>query len=909
MPRLDEDLATDLSYYQLLRRQRVITTTEFEREKKKLVKKQEKRDEERERRERSLAIGREIAKREAEIKAKRAAAVVVRREKRALGRIRPLFNEVVGDEPLATIIRAYHSIPEAATVRIVFPHGDFTVNGRGRSSKDFVRNFWFQGSDSATLLLKEGERLMVIPPTPIDRERIIQHFRDGVSHCVFTPILAKLKDTLEGSKSKDTQKRIKQRIVKVNALAEKFEEGVPETEMEAVAKASGYKIMIHDILGRVMNTYNEHGRLGVVRFTNTRQNHLDLGELALDQDATLVSERELVKIWKKLDKDGEFYMIEGDLKNDMPRKIRTLEKVFEIEDPNREYFKAMNEAAGLDRCRFNATAHPDVNEFIKAGRIINAWVTPFSSETPTGHLDMPKAYAQFKRCSQYAGFLGVVHQWRTGVFDAAFLRNHIGIYRMRVVRNTNPLFQKLGLSGTHILPSVEILYFLENGVEAVIDAGVWGSRIDFDFTPDMLEDRRYCLWSGRLGMERHSRAYSFKSSAAFASHIKSDYGDNCFYWSDRKICTVRVPIENVFTTHHIFAFLTSYVRIQMMEAMSRFPLENLVKVVMDGIYFRGAQPKGLDWFVPKPIKEHTGGFGWYDCDELCEIDWTPAPIVGNTLLTGQGGAGKTFKILTDGGFNKILFVSPSHLLGADVREKYGVSYTTIHKLIGEDCRAWIEEHSYPPVLFIDEITQIPSSWIERVFKLYPLSLVILAGDVNEKGQWFQCRNGKPGDFSTIWKPAGVDVVCITGDRRSRDDELRECKLKIRAAMERYFIDGDQGEDIVMTLWAKKHFKLTPFDEACEMFQTGDAWIAGTNRTSEKLLAKGVVSGWYKKGGFVSFEEREGYERRGSFTIHSFQGRTLETGKIFISLGDMFEYAMLYTAVSRAVSFSQLVFVA
>lgn len=131
---------------------------------------------------------------------------------------------------------------------------------------------------------------------------------------------------------------------------------------------------------------------------------------------------------------------------------------------------------------------------------------------------------------------------------------------------------------------------------------------------------------------------------------------------------------------------------------------------------------------------------------------------------------------------------------------------------------------------------------------------------------------------------------------------------IRDEMKRVFIDGDGNEDVRMKLWARNNLPLTSYEDAVEMFANGDVWIAGTNETSRKLLEKGVCSGWYKQGGFVSFEEKDGYEKRGSFTIHSFQGRTVENGKIFISISDLFEYSMLYTAVSRAVNFNQLVFV-
>ena len=767
---------------------------------------------------------------------------------------------------------------------------------------------------SDEILVGKGDLVQIFRPSTVPATRLIQRFRDGIEHCVFAPILLKLRASRDATKSKDVARRFKQRIDKIVGLAKKYKGGVPTEAMEEVAKACGYKIILHDILGKIMNVYNENGRVGVLKFTNTRPNHVEEGKVALDQDAQIVSSSFLTEQWRQLNEDKDFYMIEGDIKEGVPRKIRTIDAVYELHDPNKEYFKEMDERIGLNNCRFNATKHPEVNEFMRAGRIINAWVTPFSTDTPTGHLDMPKAYAQFKRCEWYSGFLGVIHQWRTGVFDKKFVKENIGMYRFRVTKCDNELFTKLGLGGVHILPSCEVLYFMDNGVEMVIDAGVWGARIDFDFPEDMLKDRRYCLYSGRLGMERHQKSYTFKCSREWASHLKAEYGDDCFYWERDGLCSIRVEVGSVFTTHHIFAFITSYVRIQMMEAMKKFKVENLVKVVMDGVYFKGEQPAGLEWFAKKPLKTHGRGFGWYDFREIGSIEerdlsWGGmGRVVGNTLLTGQGGCGKTYSVMTDKCFNRILFVTPQHILGADVREKYGVPYTTIHKLIGEECTPYKDDHPYPPVIFVDEITQIESGWVDKVFQLYPLSLVILAGDLNSAGQWFQCRNGKPGEFSNVWKPHGISVVEIPGDMRSQDDELKALKLRIRSIMTKVFVDGDRGEDILMRMWGKKKLPTIPYRDAYGMFREGDAWIAGTHKTSKRLMDHGVVSGWYKKGGLIAFEEVEGYEKRGAFTIHSFQGRTLATGKIFISVDDLFEYAMLYTAISRAVHFDQLVFV-
>jgi len=940
MPRVvltNVDLATEADYLRFLSRRRQITPADYKREMGKLERKQVRLNERAEAEEASRRIAVRMAREEAERRARREVALAKKREymrkKRQEAReekelqrvVAPVIREEVPDilEIYTFLVDLWKRLPSTPVRVLTTPRGLRATPprqqlGEHTVDKDYTKGtreafiqLFFRGSDE--ILIGEGDLVQIFQPTTVPAVRLQQRFKDGVEHCVFNPILLRLTSAMKATKSKDVARRYKQRITKVKELAKLYKGGVPDDKMEDVAKACGYKIILHDILGKTLNVYNENGRVGVLKFTNTRPNHVEEGRVALDQDAEVVSPAVLSDKWKQLNEDKDFYMIEGNLKDGVPRKIRTIDSVYELHDPNKEFFKEMDEMVGLNNCRFNATKHPEVNEFIRAGRIINSWVTPFSTDTPTGHLDMPQAYAQFKKCSHYVGFLGVVHQWRSGVFDRAFVASHIGMYRFRVIKCENELFKKLGLGGSHILPSCEVLYFLDNGVEMEITAGVWGARIDFEFPDYMLKDRRYCLWSGRLGMERPTKSYTFKCSREWASHLKAEYGDDCFYWETEGLCSIRVSVGSVFTTHHIFAFITSYVRIQMMEAMKKFKVENLVKVVMDGVYFKGEQPDGLEWFAKKPLKKHGGGFGWYDfkdigCIEERELDWAMGRVVGNSLLIGQGGCGKTYSVMTDKCFNRILFVTPQHILGADVRDKYGVPYTTIHKLIGEECTPYKDDHAYPPVIFVDEITQIESAWIEKVFSMYPLSLIILAGDVSADGIWYQCRNGKPGEFSTVWKPHDISVVEIAGDMRSRDDELRALKLRVRAVMTKIFVDGDQGEDTLMRIWGKKKLPTVPYREAYGMFRDGDVWIAGTHKTSARLMDHGVVSGWYKKGGFVAFEEVEGYDKRGSFTIHSFQGRTLTTGKIFISVDDLFEYAMLYTAISRAVSYDQLVFV-
>ena len=859
---------------------------------------------------------------------------IEREDVRESARIRSnaIFNGTInGEDELNTIWKANKGRTLRFTANISNNLRDNVVT-LPSTYKEFRAIYLIDVCDKAYDEPIEGDFIVIITdPSPISASVISQAFRAGDTHCVIQPLINGIQDLMEASDSTDTKKRYAKRIQNLTCALEKYDTGVPVSDMEQVAKMAGYKVTIYNIFGKQLYTFNENGKLGLLSFTNTRANHIDEGGMVLSGNALTVSAEEMDAIYEGLKGSNEFFMISGDIKKGLPRRIYTINQVYQLENPNKEYFDELNEQLNIKSYALDAIKFPDVNAFVKEACVINSWVCPLSDEKPTGHLDMPKAYAQFKKCSYYQGFLGMIHQWRSGSFTKEFITEHIGIYRFRVRSCSLKLFQKLGLvSNTLIgteytLPSPEILFFIANGVQMDITAGVWGSKFDFEFSDELLQDRRYCEWSGRLGMEYHHNNYSFKCSAEWASHLKSDYGDDVFYWADEGICSIRITNDYIKTTHHILAFITSYVRIQMMEAMMKFKPSQLIKVVMDGLYFKGDTPLGLEWFKPKELREHTGGFGWY-AESKVRVNWTACRFAGNTLLTGQGGSGKTYSVLTDKGFNKTLFVCPQHILGAEVFKKYGVSYTTINKLIGAEyvsadkvvrCRPYKEEHIVPAVILIDEVTQISSNWIEKAFELYPTSLIILAGDLEATGQWFQCRNGMPGEYSEIWVPNGVEIIDMPDDRRSRDDELKTLKLRIRAEMRKVYtkLDNKETEPFIINDWAKKmrvwgmaNLNPIPLEEASKLFAAGDAWIAGTHSTSKKLLDLGICSGYYKKGGYISDVPLPFYDARGSFTIHSYQGKTLETGKIFISIGDMFEYAMLYTAVSRAVNYSQLVFV-
>jgi hypothetical protein len=347
----------------------------------------------------------------------------------------------------------------------------------------------------------------------------------------------------------------------------------------------------------------------------------------------------------------------------------------------------------------------------------------------------------------------------------------------------------------------------------------------------------------------------------------------------------------------------------MFEIMSKIPSESLIKVMLDGLYFRGDIP---DVKIPhkqnKELKIHLGFREfWFYPSSVDVSNWPEykKEFDGRCVLAGAGGTGKTHTILTDKGFINPRYITPMHTLGIEIKNKYSVQYDTMHKFIGKGCVSRREEmHSVSSVILIDELTMHDGDDIAKAIEMHPECLIFVAGDIDKK-QWFQCRNGNDGQFNNLWMPQDWKYVFFEKDYRSLDTELKKFKLDVREKMRSVFTNGEIGDAQKITSWVMLNYNTIPMSDAIKEFREGDIWISGTHATNKKLLENGVVSGYLKNKQIVYSSEDA--EKRGSFTTHSFQGLTISDKKVFVSM-DNFEYAMFYTAISRVRKFNQLVFV-
>ena len=761
--------------------------------------------------------------------------------------------------------------------------------------------------------------------------RLAQRFRDGVVHCVIDPLVALWKKMGENSEADSSKKRCFQIMKKIEALRPRFPDGVPECDMEEVAKVAQRKLVVKDLFGNAFSEYNVKSTK-TFSWTNTRENHVDVGHLALQGAAEKVSQEAFDQIHDQhmtaWNENKEVFLMEGGA--DGVRCIRSATGAWRVRDPLFDAFEEVQNRLGFKEYGLDCVKYSELNEYIKEACVVNSAPVVLSEEEATGHRDLKAAYTQHTMTSYFQGFLGKIQQSRrlnvSSSEARAFLVKHLGIFRVRILSNENPLLVKLGLAETVTLPSPEIIYFIDHGVKVEIVSGVFGSSWTatkeemYDGLMDPIGDvgKPYAQFAGCLGHQSDKKTYRFFGGKDWASHLKACGYET--YFNDG-IISVKILKDFYYSHIHIMAFITSYTRINMLEAMEKFEVDNLVAVVLDGIYYRGECPEISDQFRIKKVKPlMSQGVGWYTpsyaTDEFMPV-LEDVKLLSSCILSGQGGCGKTYSVLTDNAFVDVLYVVPQHTLGIENAKKHSVRYTTIHKLIGVEskndegkiikCRPWKDEKAMPSVCLLDEMTMIDAEWIEKALVMYPETLFFIAGDAirhNGKMIAFQTRSGKPGEFNRIFD-GGLPIKQFDIDRRSLDNDLKQLKIILRAMMLEIYTDGEVDDARVLEGWIRANFPVVPVSQI--QFTAGDTVIAGTHKTNEKLLERGIVSGYLSRRKERSHLFVEGWKKRGSFTTHSYQGSTIRDGKVFVVVNDAFELAMIYTAVSRAVRMEQIVF--
>jgi len=753
---------------------------------------------------------------------------------------------------------------------------EFSVYGKLGSGKyhDFLKQFFegATGEDNFIPNIYNADKILLFKPKKVEGVNLKQVFRNNpTNNCVFIPIRNQINEILQENLSKPTKRKYQQMLNQLNQEEASFPNGVPQDELVPLSKRLGFRIELTDILGQTFVENGAKNTKAKIKLINTRANHVDN---YTDESEQSITPKEMKTLYTSLRKSNDFYLIYND--TDTIRKIKTLNGTFTIEDPDQPLLNEMNEqvrSAGID-----AIQHPELNYFLKEGRLINSYVVKFREFTDNVKCyDMKHAYSQYKTAPNYEGFPYLIHQFRpTDKIHTP------GIYEF-IVETSTPLSKLFGITAdnTYILPSPEIKWWQKQGVELSILKGAFGSTIDLHMSPEFIEKKLYNKWVGKLSASdnfRHTK-HTFPADEEFAKYLAFTY-PKTYYSRFRSEAQIQIPNKHVLTKHHIGAFFTSYTRLHMLEVLKTLPIDEIYAVELDSIFTTIPITNPLFREKTRIFTEQTFiGDKWYSQPGSDYIPPEPIHelITTNTLLSGQGGSGKTFSILEDKGYINPLYIVPNHELGQRSKR----NYRTIHKLIGLGTSPLHADY-IPSVLLLDEITQYHEDMIHETFRQYPHSLIILAGDIDSK-QHYQCRGGFTDNYCPIYKPT-IPIVNYTEDYRAKTETLKQMKLDLRKYMQKIFTDGGIEDTHKVRLFLKRNYKHITLDEALTKATPQDLFLWSTHKTELKL------------------------KNQPNAGVHAFQGQTIDQPTNIFITNDWFEYAMPYTAISRARHHDQIYFV-
>jgi len=752
-------------------------------------------------------------------------------------------------------------------------HG-FTVRGI-RKLNEWVKQFFqdYEEPDSYLPNIYNARNILFFRPEQITTRRLRQIFRlNDKNNCVFTAIKDHITKSITEDKTQATNERYNRLLKNVIKQEKLYPNGVPETEMEALANSLKVKIVLKDPIGNEITTYTTDKPHFTVELTNTRENHLEL----VNHDDTIMVE-DLKERLKTLRENKDYYVIIND--TDEPRRVKTTQGTLTQYLPeNDEINEFVNQ---FNYSRIDAKKYPQLNQFLSSSRHINSSPLIFSNFTNNTELyDMKKAYTQAKQSKHYEGILTLIHQFRE--------IDHIvktGIYRFECLEDT-PFSRMFGLrkNRSYTLISPLIKFWVNQGIQIKITEGAWGYAEDIDFPANLLDDRK--LYKKAIG--KFSQAdnypntkYTLRATESFAQHLREKY--ELGFWRDDEEVSAYVPNSSILTNHQIVAFIVGYTQLNILETILTLNINNIRAILLDGIYTD--EPITSPLFVKKELKQlYPMSIEWYEPDRnhynFPKPNKTTKLITENTFLSGAGGTGKTHTILTDTGYITPTYIVPTNELGNSKEQEYGVNWETIHRTLGIGCQPI---QYIPPVILVDEITMIEKSWIEKLINTFPKSLILLAGDI-DKIQHYQCRGGTSNNYMEIFSPKSMPIVDFTTDYRSITPQMKALKLNLRRFMKEIYTNGGLEDTQKIRTFLKDNFPHISLKQALKEANENDIFLYSTNRV------KNLITHPNKK------------------SVHSFQGKTIEPPtKIYITI-DWFEYAMPYTAISRAKHHAQIIFV-
>jgi hypothetical protein len=765
----------------------------------------------------------------------------------------------------------------------------------------------------------------------ISNKKIEQFFREGITNCLLTPIHIWAEEKLEESKS-NTSKKTYSRIIKnLIEYSKKYVKGVPQNDIPEICNKLQIDITIETPFSdkKLIECESIKKRLKKFSYINSRINHIDLNEIVINDKPTEVSRKELLEIEKKLIDEEQYYTYKKDMVG--ISKINTLTNCYSIKSDYSETVNNFEIENGLHLCKLDDIADKEISEFVRCGTHYNETIDFMDITTididKTKSSDMTKAYASFKSCKYYNGFLGKITDFRKTNKIMG-----VGMYLITNLVISEGLFKqyndKMKMYVTdNIYTDAELKMLVDNNCKFKIVGGCWGvNPIDFEFNEDMLTKKEeiyvvdektikkvpyYSKWAGSCYSKFLKKTFWIKGDENMRNIIR-DYtnAEVKQFWNGE----IRIEYDKKQSNHlsHITAFITAYMRLNVIEQLLNMDIQQIIRVCVDGIYHYGdVEYKNV--FREKNDIRLGNDAGISYCSNIhtdLKINFgDERKNYAKELHLGAGGCGKTHYNINDIGLVRKMYLSPSWKLARNKRNECGINVSVWARAITEDPIRITEIKSRANVLIFDEVSMMSEFDKEKIFKTYGDMKLIFCGDL---GYQLPCIEGIEMD-----KKGFNNTVKHNKDFRCEDERLKQIKEDLRLMI-------SYGRSIrEINKWCmdefKKYDRIITVDKLKEMYEIDDMILTGTNSLKDYYTK--LFDGKFQKknkyyvtnnnrlwsnGDIVIGEKpiKTSCEVRHAFTTHSIQGETAKFN-LFIDSSKMFESRMFYTAISRAKRLEQI----
>jgi len=813
--------------------------------------------------------------------------------------------------------------------------------------------------------------LVIMKPTELSENAIAQKFAEGVNHCLLSPIIDLCSEKILTLKTKKASEKYITLKNKCLSKIEDYKTGVPEDKLQEVSDYLGVNFNIRDIFNKQFLSIRSKAKYIFTTFDyiNSKFNHVDFSNNINAQVEKELSKEEANEKFNLLMNTTSDAITYSGSPNDISSFTH---KGIIYTTPESDYNiaeKRFLDESYLGKLRINTIKSPELYEFVSHANHICSCVD--YKDNIVGkefdnlkQIDMIKAYTQFKNAGKYyVGFPSTLFAMANIPEDLKFdgyklfLEKHIGIFKITDItfdniknENIKNHLMKLNIycnktiikrvdspddldygidnlqshneiienTNTIILPSCEISYLIDLGVEFKLIGGAYASVTKhFEFPNEFLNKKDngvpyYAKFCGKYMTSKETITLQARVDKSLANTIYSTYKKekdiecDIEYYEFKNLLSISFQKNNAYSLTHITAFIMSYMRINLYNQLFKMDYDKVLRVNMDGIYYQDHDFEINELFRYKDsnsIPNNSAAMSFITNSDFNKEMVEYIPVDRIQYHRGPGGGGKTDANLRNTGYQNMYYSAPSKKLVSVKKKDYGVNGIVFARLLERQCiNNFVID---PSVIILDEGTMYTDEDLTETCEKFPHTTIIIIGDINKDGLPYQLPpiNGPMMKLDKVTYFKEFNTI-----RRTNDERLKQILIYLRKMID----DNKNVNDAIDYLIENINLRCITKEYVKDLYNIDD-YIITSKKVYVEYWTKKFTGKFDKEKYFVtkntfasnngeiiiSNEPVKNSIIRHAFTIHSIQGETCNT-KLFIDLRNIFGgIQMLYTAISRA----------